>query len=176
MNKLVHMLLGSLLGLAGLLAGPAQAAPGLSPFARLPVGASDVVKVEVVCDRNGCYDTYRRPPPPPGWDDGYRRPPPPPIYRRPPPPPGWDDGYRRPPPPPTYRRPPPPPGWDDGYRRPPPPPIYRRPPPPPPPVYGGRRSSRHIEWCLNRYRSYNPQTNRFLSTDGYFKVCRSPYN
>jgi hypothetical protein len=91
-----------------------------------------VVKVEVVCDRYGCYDTRRRRPPP-----------------------GWDDGYRRPPPPP--------------------PPIYRRPPPPPPPVYGGRNWSRHVEWCLNRYRSYNPQTNRFLSTSGYFKVCRSPY-
>ena len=117
----------------------------------------DSGKVEVVCDRYGCYDTRpRRPPPPPGWHDGYRRPPPPP--------------------PPIYRRPPPPPyGWDDGYRRPPPPPIYRRPPPPPPPVYGGRNWNRHVEWCLNRYRSYNPQTNRFLSTSGYFKVCRSPY-
>lgn len=132
MNKLAHMLLGSLLGLAGLFAVPAQAASGLSPSARPASGASDVVEVEVVCDRYGCYDTRRRRPPP-----------------------AWDDGYRRPPPPP--------------------PPIYRRPPPPPPPVYGGRNWSRHVEWCLNRYRSYNPQTNRFLSTSGYFKVCRSPY-
>ena len=157
MNKLAHMLFGSLLGLAGFIAGPAQAA-GPAPATRPSAGPSDVVNVEVVCDRYGCYDTYRRRPPPPIWDDGYRRPPPPPppIYRRPPPPPPvwWDDGYRRPPPPP---------------------PIYRRPPPPPPPVYGGRNWSRHVEWCLNRYRSYNPQTNRFLSTSGYFKVCRSPY-
>jgi len=170
MNKLAHMLFGSLLGLAGLVAGPAAAA-GPAPAMKLVAGPSDVVNVEVVCDRYGCYDSHRRRPPP-GWDDGYRRPPPPP---------GWDDGYRRPPPPPPpiYRRPPPPPPvwWDDGYRRPPPPPppIYRRPPPPPPPVYGGRNWSRHVEWCLNRYRSYNPQTNRFLSTSGYFKVCRSPY-
>lgn len=161
MNKLAHMLLGSMIGLAGLLAGPAQAASGLTATMRPAAGTSDVVKVEVVCDRYGCYDTHRRrpPPPPPGWDDGYRRPPPPPppIYRRPPPPPPpwWDDGYHRPPPPP--------------------PPIYRRPPPPPPPVYGGRNWSRHVEWCLDRYRSYNPQTNRFLSSSGYFKVCRSPY-
>ncbi len=169
MNKLAHMLFGSLLGLAGLIAGPAAAA-GPAPATRPAAGPSDVVNVEVVCDRYGCYDSHRRRPPP-GWDDGYRRPPPPP---------GWDGDYRRPPPPPPpiYRRPPPPPPvwWDDGYRRPPPPPpIYRRPPPPPPPVYGGRNWSRHVEWCLNRYRSYNPQTNRFLSTSGYFKVCRSPY-
>lgn len=169
MNKLAHMLFGSLLGLAGLVAGPAAAA-GPAPATRPAAGPSDVVNVEVVCDRYGCYDTHRRRPPP-GWDDDYRRPPPPP---------GWDGDYRRPPPPPPpiYRRPPPPPPvwWDDGYRRPPPPPpIYRRPPPPPPPVYGGRNWSRHVEWCLNRYRSYNPQTNRFLSTSGYFKVCRSPY-
>lgn len=157
MNKLAYLLFGSLLGLAGFLAGSAQAASGLAPTMRPAAGRSDVVKVEVVCDRYGCYDTDRRRPPPPAWNDGYRRPPPPPpIYRRPPPPP--------------------PPWWDDGYRRPPPPPIYRRPPPPPPPVYGGRNWSRHVEWCLNRYRSYNPQTNRFLSTSGYFKVCRSPYN
>lgn len=169
MNKLAHMLFGSLLGLAGLIAGPAAAA-GPAPATRPAAGPSDVVNVEVVCDRYGCYDSHRRRPPP-GWDDGYRRPPPSP---------GWDGDYRRPPPPPPpiYRRPPPPPPvwWDDGYRRPPPPPpIYRRPPPPPPPVYGGRNWSRHVEWCLNRYRSYNPQTNRFLSTSGYFKVCRSPY-
>lgn len=145
MNKLAYLLFGSLLGLAGFLAGSAQAASGLAPTMRPAAGTSDVVKVEVVCDRYGCYDTYRRRPPPPAWNDGYRRPPPPPIYRRPPPPP--------------------PPWWDDGYRR-----------PPPPPVYGGRNWSRHVEWCLNRYRSYNPQTNRFLSTSGYFKVCRSPYN
>ncbi len=33
----------------------------------------------------------------------------------------------------------------------------------------------HVRWCLNRYASYNPRTNTFLSYDGYRKVCRSPY-
>ncbi|MBB1248951.1 BA14K family protein [Rhizobium sp. G21] len=33
----------------------------------------------------------------------------------------------------------------------------------------------HVRWCLNRYQSYNPATNRFLAYDGYYKVCRSPY-
>ncbi|MCM2473692.1 BA14K family protein [Rhizobium sp. CG5] len=85
-------------------------------------------------------------------------------------------GYRPPPPRPIYRPPPP------IYY---PPPIYRPPPPPPiyypPPVYrpayrppsGGWSS--HVRWCLERYRSYNPQTNQYLAYDGYYKACRSPY-
>jgi len=36
-----------------------------------------------------------------------------------------------------------------------------------------RRS--HVRWCLNRYRSYNPRTNRFLGYDGRYHRCRSPY-
>jgi len=42
----------------------------------------------------------------------------------------------------------------------------------PAPRYG-RRS--HVNWCLNRYRSYNPRTNRFLGYDGRYHRCRSPY-
>src|SRR5690606_6387443 len=62
--------------------------------------------------------------------------------------------YTRRPPryrPPSYRPPPPPP------------PIYR-----PPPVYRPMPSqwSRHVRWCLNRYRSYNPETDRYLGYDG----------
>jgi hypothetical protein len=33
----------------------------------------------------------------------------------------------------------------------------------------------HVNWCLNRYGSYNPRTNTFLSYDGYYKRCVSPY-
>ncbi|MDQ0318518.1 hypothetical protein QO002_000656 [Pararhizobium capsulatum DSM 1112] len=33
----------------------------------------------------------------------------------------------------------------------------------------------HVEWCLARYRSYNPQTNRFLTYGGIYKYCHSPY-
>ncbi|WP_075290851.1 BA14K family protein [Pararhizobium arenae] len=33
----------------------------------------------------------------------------------------------------------------------------------------------HVEWCLSRYRSYNPQTDRFLTYGGVYKYCRSPY-
>ncbi len=162
MNELSKIAFGALLSLANVLPAPAFAAMPAAPVLQQPSAPADVLNAGVVCDPYGCYDTWRRPPP--LWDDDYRRPPPPPppIYRRPPPPPLWDDGYRRPPP-----------SWDDDYRRP-PPPIYRR-PPPPPPIYGGRNWSRHVEWCFSRYRSYNPRTNRFLSTSGYFKVCRSPY-
>jgi hypothetical protein len=38
-------------------------------------------------------------------------------------------------------------------------------------VYGG-----HVEWCLNRYRSYNPRTNTFMGYDGYHHRCNSPYD
>ncbi len=33
----------------------------------------------------------------------------------------------------------------------------------------------HVTWCLSRYRSYNPATNRFLSYGGVYRVCYSPY-
>ncbi|MUO80494.1 BA14K family protein [Agrobacterium vitis] len=68
---------------------------------------------------------------------------------------------------PDYGRPPPPP---PGYYRPvPPPPGYYRPAPPP------RVSNRHIRWCMDRYRSYDPQTNRYIAGDGRMRVCRSPF-
>lgn len=33
----------------------------------------------------------------------------------------------------------------------------------------------HVSWCMSRYRSYNPATNRFLSYGGAYRVCYSPY-
>lgn len=33
----------------------------------------------------------------------------------------------------------------------------------------------HVEWCLDRYRSYNPRTNTWLSYSGEIRECRSPY-
>jgi BA14K-like protein len=38
--------------------------------------------------------------------------------------------------------------------------------------YGG---SRHVRWCLNRYRSYNPRTNTWITYSGDVRVCVSPY-
>jgi hypothetical protein len=75
---------------------------------------------------------------------------------------------------------PPPPVY---YAPPPPPPVvyYAAParayyPPPPPPAYYDRGwTEAHIEWCLDRYRSYNPATNTFTGYDGYQHVCRGPY-
>ena len=40
----------------------------------------------------------------------------------------------------------------------------------PRPAYSG-----HVSWCLNRYKSYNPSTNRYVSYGGVHKVCYSPY-
>jgi hypothetical protein len=40
---------------------------------------------------------------------------------------------------------------------------------------GGGLSSRHIRFCLNKYRSYNPRTNTWVSFSGRVKQCYSPY-
>jgi hypothetical protein len=37
-------------------------------------------------------------------------------------------------------------------------------------------SSAHVRWCLDRYRSYNPRTDTFLSYSGVRRYCNSPYN
>lgn len=35
--------------------------------------------------------------------------------------------------------------------------------------------NRHVTWCLNHYKSYNPATDRFLGYDGIYHRCNSPY-
>lgn len=35
--------------------------------------------------------------------------------------------------------------------------------------------SNHVEWCRNRYRSYNARTNTWLSYSGQVRQCVSPY-
>lgn len=39
----------------------------------------------------------------------------------------------------------------------------------------GGGGSAHVEWCLNRYRSYDPSSDTFLGYDGYRHRCNSPY-
>lgn len=41
--------------------------------------------------------------------------------------------------------------------------------------YVRRGTSAHVSWCLSRYRSYNPATNRFLTYRGVYRACYSPY-
>jgi len=41
--------------------------------------------------------------------------------------------------------------------------------------YVRRGYSSHVNWCLQRYRSYDPATNRFLSYGGVYRICYSPY-
>ncbi len=36
-------------------------------------------------------------------------------------------------------------------------------------------SSKHVRWCLNRYRSYNPRTNLWTAYSGKKHQCDSPY-
>lgn len=49
--------------------------------------------------------------------------------------------------------------------------------------YGGDNSTisvgytvEHIDWCANKYRSYNPQDNSYRSYSGAKKDCTSPYD
>ncbi|WP_432443593.1 BA14K family protein [Rhizobium grahamii] len=56
-------------------------------------------------------------------------------------------------------------------------PLYYAPPPAakvlPPPK---ETQSFHVEWCRNQYRSYNPRTDRFVTYEGIYKTCNSPYD
>ncbi|HUQ36856.1 MAG TPA: BA14K family protein [Aestuariivirga sp.] len=36
-------------------------------------------------------------------------------------------------------------------------------------------SNSHIEWCLKRYRSYNPRNNTWVSYSGRVRECISPF-
>lgn len=46
----------------------------------------------------------------------------------------------------------------------------------PRPVYRAAAwGPRHVNWCFNHYRSYNPNNNLFLTYDGY-RRCRSPFS
>jgi hypothetical protein len=40
---------------------------------------------------------------------------------------------------------------------------------------GGYGGNAHVEWCLNRYRSYDPGSDTFLGYDGYRHRCNSPF-
>jgi hypothetical protein len=40
--------------------------------------------------------------------------------------------------------------------------------------YGGGNG--HVAWCLNRYRSYNPRHNTWISYSGRVRQCHSPYS
>lgn len=46
-------------------------------------------------------------------------------------------------------------------------PVY-----PAPSVYG---HSSHVQWCINRYRSYDPRTDTYVPRIGVRARCNSPY-
>lgn len=39
-----------------------------------------------------------------------------------------------------------------------------------------RYSRRHVNWCSDRYQSYNPRNNTWLSYSGNYRRCVSPYS
>lgn len=55
--------------------------------------------------------------------------------------------------------------------RPRPAPVYR-----PAPAYGARQSQAHVDWCANRYRSYDFRSNTFQPYNGPRQTCYSPYS
>jgi hypothetical protein len=114
-----------------------------------PQGHSDIVRVQTLCDYRGCFGFGPR--------QTYR----PPTYRPP--------GYQ----PPVYYRP-----RATGT-----PNLIYQPPTTtsvPPPVLPTARTptlgSQHMQWCLGKYRSFNPTTNRYRTYRGLSQVCRSPYH
>ena len=47
-------------------------------------------------------------------------------------------------------------------------------------AYDGRNNgyghgNRHVGWCANRYKSYNPRSNTWMSYNGRVRQCVSPY-
>ena len=40
---------------------------------------------------------------------------------------------------------------------------------------GDGYGSRHVEWCFDRYRSYDPRTNTWVAYSGRVNQCNSPY-
>lgn len=57
-------------------------------------------------------------------------------------------------------------------------PVYAQPAPvyvQPAPVYVQPGYSAHQQWCMQRYRSYNPSTNIYYIRRGVPAYCNSPY-
>jgi hypothetical protein len=44
------------------------------------------------------------------------------------------------------------------------------------PQYPHLYVSRHVQWCLDHYRTYNPATNLFFIKKGVPAVCISPFS
>jgi BA14K-like protein len=42
-------------------------------------------------------------------------------------------------------------------------------------AYVGLSGDAHVQWCINHYRSYNPDNNTFVSYSGEIRECVSPY-
>lgn len=175
MSLVSKLALGCVLGLSTIsVVAPANAMP-FAPLS-MPERNRDVTGIRVVCGHGGCNQA---------WSPGYYRRP---YYR-----PAYNS-YVRPYRPYNYYRPyyggssayiglgfaPYYTGYYGGYygsyypyyanRAYYPPPYYA-----PRTVYRAAVTSRHQQWCMARYRSYNPASNRFLSYSGVYKLCRSPW-
>ncbi|WP_040673859.1 BA14K family protein [Rhizobium grahamii] len=56
-------------------------------------------------------------------------------------------------------------------------PLYYNPPPPVRTVQPKTQDRQfHVDWCRTQYRTYNPKTDRFVTYEGFYKTCNSPYD
>ncbi|MEM9473378.1 MAG: BA14K family protein, partial [Pseudomonadota bacterium] len=42
--------------------------------------------------------------------------------------------------------------------------------------YAGSNYDLHVEWCEDRYRSYDERRDAYFGYDGYWHTCISPYS
>jgi hypothetical protein len=121
----------------------------------------DIIKVQTSCDFRGCF-TYGRTQ---SFTPSYVQP----NYR---PPTATSPNYYRPreagPAPSYYNNQPP-----GSYKL---PPVRTARPPKPEQRAQQAGKSFHVDWCRNQYRSYNPKTDRFITYEGIYKTCNSPYD
>lgn len=159
MSSFRSLVLIGAMGLAAVLTSVsgASALPPASPDHGI---SSNVAAARVICNAYSCsnfaplYSPYYRP----YYNPIYR-----PYYRS-----YYWPAYR-----PYYR-----PYYNGPYNRPyyPPYGTYRSPYASPyytAPTYSG--SSPHVSWCLNRYRTYDPSTDRYHAGGGVYRLCYSPY-
>lgn len=153
MVSLAHRAIKAVLAIGLLVPDLALAAP--RPLATPAAVKSDVTQAGgVYCDFNGCSDY--------GFRHRRRIYVDPPIYDEPRVYDPYDDPYAQP----VIRRRPR---------------VYVEPPRyyEPRPVYRPRTmmlSRSHVQWCLDRYRSYNPRTDLYMLRRGVWRHCISPYS
>jgi hypothetical protein len=151
-QKLPLLVILSLMPLEAVSAMPMTVMPAAS-------GNADIVKVQTMCDFRGCFTFGKTQ----SFTPSYVQP----NYR---PPTATGPTYYRP------REAGPAPRYYNSQ----PPGSYKLPPVrtarPEQADKGVAGKGFHVDWCRNQYRSYNPKTDRFITYEGIYRTCNSPYD